>query len=133
MKVVRYNGGTGSYYGCSDPSELVIGKEYEVTSVTDRGWQTDYTLINVNGHFNSVWFDEVVTTEQKVKTFLAFGYETPIVGRRYDCFKLDFKGGPKSIFWNTSPVKEVFDMGDNIYRVLTCNSTYIVKIVSNCW
>ena len=38
-KIVRYNGGTMSYYGCSEPTELVIGKTYEVISENDRGWQ----------------------------------------------------------------------------------------------
>ena len=32
-KIVRYNGGTESYYGCSEPTELVIGKEYEVIDI----------------------------------------------------------------------------------------------------
>jgi len=58
-KIVRYNGGTESYYSCSDPTDLVIGKEYEVISAKDRGWQTDYTLKGVTGEFNSVWFDEI--------------------------------------------------------------------------
>lgn len=35
-KFVRYNGGTQSYYSCSDPKNLVIGKEYEVTSINVR-------------------------------------------------------------------------------------------------
>ena len=58
-KKVRYNGGTQSYYDCSDPTNLVVGKEYEVVLSRDRGWQTDYTLKGVDGEFNSVWFDEV--------------------------------------------------------------------------
>ena len=51
-KKVRYNGGTESYYGCSDPTNLVVGKEYEVILSKDRGWQTDYTLKGVDGEFN---------------------------------------------------------------------------------
>lgn len=58
-KKVRYNGGTESYYGCSDPTNLVVGKEYEVVLSKDRGWQTDYILKGIDGEFNSVWFDEV--------------------------------------------------------------------------
>ena len=58
-KKVRYNGGTQSYLGCSEPTVLVVGKEYEVISSTDRGWQTNYTLNGIKGNFNSVWFDEV--------------------------------------------------------------------------
>ena len=59
IKKVQYNGGTLSYYGCSDPEVLVIGKTYTVIAIEDRGWQTDYTLKEVKGAFNSVWFDEV--------------------------------------------------------------------------
>lgn len=44
MKQVIYNGGTLSYYGCSDPSILTVGKVYNVVNARDRGWQTDYTL-----------------------------------------------------------------------------------------
>ena len=29
-KKVRYNGGTQSYYDCSEPTNLDVGKEYEV-------------------------------------------------------------------------------------------------------
>ena len=61
-KKVRYNGGTQSYYGCSDPSKLVVGKEYEVVRSRVRSWQTDYTLKGVDGEFNSVWFDEVTVS-----------------------------------------------------------------------
>ena len=48
-KIVRYNGGTQSYYGCTEPNALVVGKEYEVIAAKDRGWQTDYTLKGVSG------------------------------------------------------------------------------------
>lgn len=59
LKKVIYNGGNMSYYGCSDPSCLKVGKTYKVIAVEDRGWQTDYTLQGVAGTFNSVWFDEI--------------------------------------------------------------------------
>lgn len=125
-KIVRYNGRTMSYYGCSEPTELVVGKEYQVISVNDRGFQTDYTLNGVNGNFNSVWFDDVSNT---AKTFMALAHTIPVVGERCKCSKLEFVNGqPKLICWNTSTVKEVSDMGNNIYRVTTRNSTYIVQV-----
>ena len=58
-KIVRYNGGTMSYLGCSNPSKLVLGQTYEVVAEDDLGWQTNYTLKGVTGYFNSVWFDLV--------------------------------------------------------------------------
>ena len=58
-KKVIYNGGTDTYYSCSNPAILVEGKEYEVIFEEDLGWQTNYTLKNVEGFFNSVWFDNI--------------------------------------------------------------------------
>ena len=125
-KMVRYNGGTMSYYCCSEPTALIVGKEYEVIAENDRGWQTDYTLKGVRGYFNSVWFDDVKSTEA---TFMALAHRIPIVGERCQCSKLEFiNGQPKLISWSTSIVKEVSYMGNNIYRLTTCNSVYIVQV-----
>ena len=124
-KIVRYNGGNESYYGCSEPTELVIGKEYEVISENVRSCQTDYTLKGVKVYFNSVWFDEV----ELGKVFMALARAIPVVGERYKCSKVEFVNGkPKLIGWNTSTVREVSDMGNSIYQVITCNSTYIVQV-----
>lgn len=124
-KIVRYNGGTLSYYSCSEPTELICGKEYKVITENDRGWQTDYTLEGVKGHFNSCWFDEVYYD----KTFMALAHTIPTVGKKCECSKLEFVNGqPKLIGWRTSTVKEVLDMGNNIYKVTTCNNVYIVQV-----
>lgn len=124
-KIVIYNGGTESYYDCTDPTDLVCGKKYEVVSENDRGWQTDYTLKGVNGHFNSCWFNEVSSGN----TFIALTHTVPMVGKRCDCYKIEFVNGqPKLISWHTSNVKEIMDMGNNIYHVTTCNSLYIVQV-----
>ena len=124
-KIVIYNGGTESYYGCTSPTDLVRGKKYEVISVNDRGWQTDYTLNGVEGHFTSCWFDEVSSD----KTFIALARTVPTVGERCDCYKIEFVNGqPKLRSWHTSTVREITDMGNNIYRVTTCNSVYIVQV-----
>lgn len=121
--VVRYNGGTESYYGCTEPKALVIGKTYEVVSANDRGWQTDYTLKGIAGHFNSCWFDEVPST------YMALAHSVPIAGERCKCSKLEFVNGkPTLIGWSTSTVTEVLYMGNNIYRVTTRNSIYIVQV-----
>ena len=91
-KIVRYNGGTMSYYGCSEHTELVVGKEYEVISANDRGWQTDYILKGVKGYFNSVWFDDV-NLKNTAKTFMALAHTVPVVGERCKCSKLEFVNG----------------------------------------
>ena len=125
-KIVRYNGGTGSYYSCTQPTDLVKGQEYEVITVEDRGWQTDYTLKGVAGHFNSVWFDDVSVASN---TFMALSHNIPVVGERMHCAKLEIVDGkPQLSNWTTSTVKQVVDMGNHIYNVTTHNSTYIVQV-----
>lgn len=86
-KKVRYNGGTQSYYGCSDPTNLVVGKEYEVVLSKDRGWQTDYILKGVSGQFNSVWFDEVSPDD---KVYMAIAHKVPVIGEKYSCYRMEF-------------------------------------------
>lgn len=125
-KKVRYNGGTLSYYDCSDPCVLTRGKEYEVIYERDRGWQTDYTLKGVNGEFNSVWFDEVDSGE---KVYMAISHDIPVIGHRYHCSKLEIVNGkPMLSGWNTSVVQAITHMGNNIYHVTTQNSVYIVNV-----
>ena len=125
-KKVRYNGGKESYYGCSDPSTLVVGKEYEVVLARDRGWQTDYTLKGVSGEFNSVWFDDISSDD---KGYMAIAHNGPVIGESYSCYKMEFiNGNPKLVSWSTSTVKAINYMGNNIYQVTTRNSTYIVNV-----
>lgn len=125
-KIVRYNGGKESYYGCSDPAKLVVGKEYEVVLSRDLGWQTNYTLKGVNGEFNSVWFDEVPSDD---KVYMAIAHKVPVIGESYSCYKIEFRNGqPKLISWSTSTVKGINYMGNNIYQVTTRNSVYIVNV-----
>ena len=125
-KKVRYNGGTESYYGCSDPEKLIVGKEYNVISEKDRGGQTDYTLEGIEGTFNSVWFD-VVNFGNKV--YIAIADKTPIINEKYECSKIEFlDDSPKLIECSTSIVKEVNPLGNNVFQVTTSNSVYIVKV-----
>ncbi len=125
-KRVRYNGGTGSYYGCSSPKNLVEGKEYDVVLTRDRGWQTDYTLDGVEGEFNSAWFDEISSNE---KTYMAFGSDLPVVGERYCCHRMELTNGrPRFGECCTSTVKSISYIGNSIYQVTTENSVYIVKV-----
>ena len=128
-KQVRYNGGTESYYGCSDPINLVVGEEYEVVFSRERGWQTDYTLKGVDGEFNFVWFDEVSSDD---KVYMAISQEVPAIGERYSCYKIESNNGqPKLVSRSTSTVKEISYLGNNIYQVTTRNSVYIVNVLSH--
>ena len=125
-KKVRYNGGVKTYYPCSSPENLVIGKEYEVILSRDRGWQTDYTLNGIEGEFNSVWFDDV---SPEAKVYMALASQLPVIGKRYSCKKICFVDKqPKLVCWYTSIVTDLVHEGNNIYRVITQNSTYIVAV-----
>lgn len=124
-KLVHYNGRTDSDYGCTSPTELVIGQEYEVVSEIYRGSQTDYTLKGITGQFNSSWFDQLPST----KTYMALSKNVPIIGQRLHCSRIGFlDGDPCLVSWSTSAVKEFCHIGNNIYRVITCNSIYYVKV-----
>ena len=125
-KKVRYNGGKESYYRCSYPSKLVVGKEYEVVLARDRGWQTDYTLKGVSGEFNSAWFDDISFDD---KVYMGISHTVPVIGECYSCYKMEFvNGNPKLVSCSTSTVKAINYMGNNIYQVTTRNSTYIVNV-----
>lgn len=129
IKRVRYNGGTGSYKGCSDPAALVVDKEYEVTAKIDRGgFQTDYMLNGVKGEYNSVWFDELPDINNS--THIAIGRSIPEKGKVYECFVIQFaEHHPELVRYRTSVVKEVTYRGNNIYEFKTSSSSiYIVTV-----
>lgn len=128
VKIVRYNGKTISHWdGHSIQTELVVGKAYEVTSVNAHESYTEYTLKGVDGYFNSVWFDDV--NMETAMIFIAFAHSIPIEGERFKCLKVKFSDGqPKLVSCNTTPIKKVSDMGNNIYRVTTRFYTYIVQV-----
>lgn len=122
-KFVRYNGGTKSYYGCTNPTQLVKGKIYKVINEDDRGCQTDYTLEGVKGYFNSCWFDEVKNT------YIAIAKDKPIRGAKCKCAKIEVVDGEHRLTKiTTSTVKEAKEIGNNLYEVVTCNSVYYIQV-----
>lgn len=124
---VVYNGGTGSYYGCSDHNVLVRGKRYIIIGKRVRAWQTDYNLEGVEGSFNSVWFDEV----EPQKTYLARAeiYHNIIwyIGKRMSLVKIQDKE-PYFDPVTTSPVQSIQFVHENVCKIETENSVYITKI-----
>ena len=126
-RLVKYNGGTESYYGCTDPTELVVGQVYEVINVTDKGWQTDLTLKGIPGHFNDCWFDDV--KEDPSRVFIGVSRSIPVVNERVQCSIIQVVNGqPISKKAMTSPAQEVNYMGSNVYCVRTHNSLYIITV-----
>ena len=123
MKQVIYNGGTHSYYSCSDPIVLRKGEIYAVLKEEDREWQTDYTLEGIEGEFNSTWFDPVLPT------YFAIGNEIPTIGKQYECKKaFGVSGGHCIKKMRTGKVESIECVGLNTYKVTTMKNIYIVKI-----
>lgn len=123
-KFVRYNGGTQSYTSCTEPTALTLGMKYEVIKEQVGNWQTNYILKDVDGYFNSCWFDDVPST------FVAVATSVPVIGERLHCSKVEFSNGsPIFIPLKSSIVTEVMDMGCNVYGVTTgSGSLYIVQV-----
>lgn len=126
MKKVVYNGGTESCYGCTEPTALVVGQQYEVTSEEVRSWQTNYTLKGIEGSFNSAWFDD--EPEEK-KFFIAVAKTIPAVGKPYTCHKVEFVDSePRLISCRTTNVVAVTCLGETHLQVETKNSIYFVNV-----
>lgn len=58
MTTVIYNGGVRTYFSCSNPKLLEIGKLYQVQDVIYKNHQKNYILVGIPGFFNAEWFDE---------------------------------------------------------------------------
>lgn len=74
--IVVYNGGTGFYYPCDDPSVLKTGMAYEVSFVNESCFHTDVRLKGVKGVFNSVWFEPASARKIFGFNVLKRGYNT---------------------------------------------------------
>ncbi len=64
-KFVKFTGKTGKLICSDDPSNLEIGKVYEVITQTNLGWQLNYHLKGEKGEYNAKWFEEVKEEELK--------------------------------------------------------------------
>ena len=127
-KFVRYNGGMQSYYSCSDPKNLVIGKEYEVTSINVRNWQTDYTLKGINGNFNSVWFDDILSEKE---TVMAFSSTVPKIGEKI-AYQFVYPNQNETFFLineNTEKIEKVKHIINNIYLANDSKKIYIFQVI----
>ena len=121
-KFVKYNGGKNSFNTCSNPQILVKDKLYEVIEEEDFGFQTNYTLKGIPGKFNSVWFDELIS-------YFAYSDTIPVKGTHMESF-IRFEGLKPTSVRNSSTVIHVEAIGENIYKVFTRNTLYIVKILN---
>lgn len=116
-KIVRYNGDTESYYPCTEPTMLVKGRKYEVILAKDRNYQTDYILKGIEGHFNSMWFIEVEDTDC---TMMGVAGEIPVIGQTLSVSQMVNIGGRIHFFSHeTEPVRAFYNLGNNIYQVIT--------------
>ena len=127
-KKVCYNGGTQYHKHCSKPTNLVVGKEYEVIKEIKSPFQTNYILKGIEGEFNSVWF-----TEGNPHIFMVVSKQVPTLEKYLECQKmvLDNEGQPCWQKTTTSRVKSVEYLGNSVYQVKTkSGSTYIVFVAT---
>ena len=124
-KMVIYNGKTSSYGGCcSAPTQLEKGNSYEVISEDITDFQTYYTLKEVPGSFNSIWFDDMLNT------YLALSYQIPVEGNclenfaRINCCTKTWEKIKKSDI-----ISKVNLIGLNTYEVHTKSAIYIVQVI----
>lgn len=118
-KLVRYTG---------EDMELVYGRVYKVVLEKTRRNDTFYVLEGEEekGPFPALFFKELYNDEN---VYMAFGRYIPIEGFCYRCKRLQVvDDGIELYSVRTSTVKAVEYLGNSIYRVLTCNSEYIVKV-----
>ena len=125
-KIVKYIGGTLSYSdsGCTAPTKLIVGQNYEVETIKPLSWQTIITLKGVKGFFNAAWFDDV-EGEITPNTYLACSKLKPRVGQR---LIVDVMTNGKLNTAQISTIKSVEPISTNIFRVETQNSIYIIQV-----
>ena len=122
-KILMYNGGKDSYYGCDDPEVLTKGTLYEIVAEEDvRGFQTNYTLKGIDGKFNSVWFDEP-------NTYFAYTDTIPVEGELMKKI-IRFEGTDITSIKHTSMVHYVEPITSDVYKVYTQNTLYVVKVLN---
>ena len=69
--------------------------------------------------------------EDKKRVYLAIAQEKPVEGRRLWALKIvGSQEGIRFLNVHTSDVQEIEEIDDNVYRVLTRNSIYIIEIIS---
>lgn len=120
MKKVIYNGGYLSYCNiCELPNLLQIGHVYTVVEEKESKYHTEYTLKEVPGEYNSVWFDPILPT------FIATANSVPVEGQRFTCNR--YENG-RFVRMHTTTVQNVQTLGINAYKVRTKNSIYVVKV-----
>lgn len=132
-KIVIYNGRTESYYGCTEPTELIKGKKYIVVREEQLRCQTNYYLKGVVGYFNSVWFDEekIKRSESKIEHhhYVVFAPKIPVIGERFECIRLNVINGTMELKgWKTSIVEDFKKVDENVYKIKTKNSIYYAQI-----
>ena len=116
-KIVAYNGKTDFFFPCGDPSLLSTDKVYEVTSCTDLGVQTNYTLKGIDGVYNSSWFDDVPPMQ------IATAISPPVVGERYKCLIIKWIGTNPSFYPDTFQVKCVIQLSLKMYLAKSKDGT----------
>ena len=80
---------------------------------------------------NKVRYNGGTEASDKARVFIAVSTKKPTISESYKCTKI-IPGNVEfdSEVVQTSPVKEIRDLGSNIFEITTLNSTYIVLVWS---
>ena len=118
---VMYNGGKICHHGCTEPIELEKNRVYNVKNIIKKDDQKYLELEEVEGYFNSKWFDNL-------QTYLAISDCIPVIGKEFKCQKI-IGNNAKLVDWEIPEVQDVIEMCGNLYEVHTLNSIYVVQVL----
>ncbi len=122
-RFVKYNGRTETFRPCDSPRVLTPGRIYVISEIEVMSDQTNYTLLGIEGEFNSVWFDEVMV-------YLAYTPIKPVLGYPMRLFRMEKKDGdmePCEVL--TSEVQDITEISKDICFAVTYNTVYILQIL----
>ncbi len=126
-KKVLYNGGTDNPYGCTEPTELVKGREYEVRWEDNRGTGKVFVLKGICGCFNVDWFYVIPTI------YLAEARNIPEINHSWDCtITKELTGlNPEriNVLCQVDKVIDVKQLSKDIYCIRTKYCVFLTTII----
>lgn len=123
-RFVIYTGATQSYYGCTgDAKDLIKEQSYEVIKEIVKSSSTSYQLKGLPDEYESTWFKDIDVD-------IAISMAVPVPGKTCQCYIPQLvDNGIQLNGFRTSEVQEVYQMGKNIYQVITNHTMYMIKVI----
>ena len=122
IKYVKYNGGTETWHPCSSPECLCSEKVYEVIRVEVDGYKINYHLKNVEGFFNSCWFDAI-------PIYIGIATNTPKLNETFTCEKIvPLENAYCYLTCIEDVAKQIEQLNENTFKVFSSNSCYFIQL-----